>query len=95
LAAASIAFLCLIAFFVVSSRHFARNGRPAMAGASVVIGVLLFLATAANGAAPGQPTTTVGFTVVALLGFLWASVTAVSLLGERVQRGRTTAHSVG
>ena len=93
LAAASVAFLCLIAFCVVFSRRFARNGRPAMAGASVVIGLLLFLATAANGSAPGQPTTTVAFTVVALLGFIWASVTAASLLGERVEQTRATARS--
>jgi len=95
LAAASVAFLCLIAFCVVFSRRFARNGNQGMAGASIVIGLLLFLATAANGTAPGQPATTVAFTVVALLGFIWASVTAVSLLGEGVEQGRATARSVG
>jgi hypothetical protein len=66
-----------------------------MAGASIVIGLLLLLATAANGAAPGQPATTVAFTIVALLGFIWASVTAVSLLGRGVEQGRATARSVG
>jgi hypothetical membrane protein len=95
LAAASVAFLCLIAFCVVFSRRFARNGRPAMAGASVVVGLLLFLATAANGAAPGQPMTTIAFTVVALVGFVWASVTAVSLLGRGLEQSRATAGSVG
>jgi hypothetical protein len=85
LGAASVAFLCLIAFCIVFSRRFARDGRPALAGASIVIGLLLFVATAANGAAPGQASTTVGFTVVALLGFIWASVTAVSLLSERFE----------
>lgn len=91
LAAASIAFLCLIAFCFVFGRRFARDGNTAKAGASIVIGLLVLVATAANGAAPGQPATTIGFTVAALLGFIWASVTAASLLGERTMTNRVTA----
>jgi hypothetical membrane protein len=83
LAAASIAFLCLIGYCFIFSRRFARDGRPAMAGASIVVGLLLLLATAANGAAPGQPATTVGFTIAALLGFIWASVTTAIGSGHR------------
>jgi hypothetical protein len=44
--------------------------------------VVFALATGANGALAGQAVANVGFTVAALLAFLWASAVAGSLMGE-------------
>jgi drug/metabolite transporter (DMT)-like permease len=78
---ASVAFLALIVACFVFGRRFRRAGRQLSALGSVGAGVLLLIAFGANGAMPGQPVSTVGFTSAALLAFLWASAVSYSLLG--------------
>ena len=79
---ASVAFLALIVACFIFSRRFRRAGRQLWAVGSVGAGVLLLIAFGANGAMPGQPVSTVGFTAAALLAFLWASAVSYSLLGD-------------
>jgi hypothetical protein len=79
---ASFGFLALIVACFVFGRRFGRLGRRLWAVWSFATGVVFALATAANGALAGQAVANVGFTVAALLAFLWASAVAGSLMGE-------------
>jgi hypothetical protein len=82
LAAASLGFLALIVACFAFGRRFAQQGRGLWAAWSFATGALFLIAIGANGAMAGQAAANVGFTVMALLAFLWASAVALDLRSE-------------
>jgi hypothetical membrane protein len=76
---ATLAFVALLAAFLVLARRFTADGQPGWAIASRVVAGLLLVATAAVGVAAGKTPANVFFVATALLSFVWASVLAGNL----------------
>jgi hypothetical protein len=84
---ATLAFVALLAAFLVLARRFTADVQPSWAIASRVVAGLLLVATAAISVAADKAPANVFFVATALLSFLWASLLAAHL--------RATASSAG